>query len=387
MTLRSAMLTLHKYAGLFLGLVLAVTGVSGSVLVFDHAIDEALTPATVTPDDPARRAPLEDVLTAADEAVGGKLEAYRIYIARRPGSPHVVRYRDPDAAGPLEVSVAPATAEVLAVRTWGDYPASWVYNLHYNFFAGNAGKTFVGILGIVLLFFCLSGVIIWWPRPGRWRRAFTIRLDRGAYNFNFDLHRTTGLYLLPLLAVVAFSGVALVFRGPMTSLVESVVPVEEYPAPRSRPGDSPITVDAAVAAGKRVFPDAELKRVHLPAGPDGTFHLFFKTPSEPWSAYAASAAWIDPWTGEVLDAFDVSEASAGSRFMSWQFPLHNGDALGLAGRWLVFVTGLLPALLFGTGLYTWLRKRRNLGLQRATTVNGSDSARIRVPSSSISRSS
>lgn len=358
------MLALHKYAGLFLGLVLAVTGITGSVLVFDHAIDEALTPATVTADDPARRAPLADVLAAADAAVDGELDAYRVYIARQPGSPHVVRYRDPDAAGPLEVSVAPVTAEVLAVRTWGDYPASWVYNLHYNFFAGNTGKTFVGILGIVLLFFCVSGVIIWWPRQGRWGRAFTIRLGRGAYNFNLDLHKTTGLYLLPVLAVVAFSGVALVFRGPVTALVDTVMPVKEYPSPRPGPGASRITVDAAVAAGERVFPDADLKRVHLPAGPDGTFQLFFNTPSEPWSAYAASAVWIDPWNGDVLDVLDIAKTSAGSRFMSWQFPLHNGDALGLAGRWLVFVVGLLPALLFGTGLYVWLRKRRNRRLRR-----------------------
>ena len=50
--------------------------------------------------------------------------------------------------------------------------------------------------------------------------------------------------------------------------------------------------------------------------------------------------------------------AAGSRFMGWQFPLHNGDALGLAGRWLVFLGGWLPALLFGTGLYLWWRKHQ-----------------------------
>ena len=54
----------------------------------------------------------------------------------------------------------------------------------------------------------------------------------------------------------------------------------------------------------------------------------------------------------------MPNSRAGSRFMGWQFPLHNGDALGLAGRWLVFLGGWLPALLFGTGLYLWWRKHQ-----------------------------
>ncbi|HBL87892.1 MAG TPA: hypothetical protein DD399_13965, partial [Alcanivorax sp.] len=62
--------------------------------------------------------------------------------------------------------------------------------------------------------------------------------------------------------------------------------------------------------------------------------------------------------GAVLATWDPLSVAAGSRFMGWQFPLHNGDALGLAGRWLVFLGGWLPALLFGTGLYLWWRKHQ-----------------------------
>tara|TARA_R100001377_G_scaffold76605_1_gene53580 strand:+ start:1124 stop:1270 length:147 start_codon:yes stop_codon:yes gene_type:complete len=40
------------------------------------------------------------------------------------------------------------------------------------------------------------------------------------------------------------------------------------------------------------------------------------------------------------------------------FPLHNGDALGLVGPKLVFISGFLPAILFVTGLYIWWRKRK-----------------------------
>lgn len=358
--MRKLMLILHKYAGLSLGLVLSVIGITGSALVFDHAIDEAITPSTVTADRTGPRAPLASVLTAAQAAVGDELRADRIYIARKPGSPHVVRLSPPtDQPGPIEVSVAPVTAEVLAVRTWGEYPVSWLYTLHYTLLAGPAGKFTVGILGILLLFFCLSGIVIWWPRQGRWRRALTIRRNRGSYLFNFDLHKTAGLYLLPLLAAVSFSGVAIVFPDNVASLVSIALPIGHYPAPRSQPRDTVISIDDAAAAGARVFPNADLKRIQLPRSADGSYLLYFNSVAEPWSNLGTSAVWVDPYSGDVLDSWDYATASAGSKFMRWQFPLHNGDALGLFGRWLVFLVGWLPALLFGTGVYMWWRKRRN----------------------------
>lgn len=253
--IRAALVSVHKYTGLLAGALLAVTGISGSILVFDHRLDEMLTPAVMTAAPSGDPAPLQDVVDAARAAAGD--QPTRIYIARRPGSAHVVRFpAPPGAPGPVEVSVAPADAKVLAVRTWGEYPVSWVYHLHYGFLSGATGKLVVGVLGLCLLFFCVSGVVIWWPRRGRWRRALTIKRHAGAFRLNYDLHKTAGVYLLPVLAVVAFSGVELVFPGPVERSVARVLPVDDYPAPQSSvpPGgaDEALTVDRAVAAGQAV---------------------------------------------------------------------------------------------------------------------------------------
>jgi uncharacterized iron-regulated membrane protein len=81
-------------------------------------------------------------------------------------------------------------------------------------------------------------------------------------------------------------------------------------------------------------------------------------PEELWNEYGASAVYLDQYSGAVLDVWDSRELSAGSTLLEWMFPLHNGDALGLIGRLVVFIAGLLPAILFGTGVYMWLKKRR-----------------------------
>lgn len=49
--------------------------------------------------------------------------------------------------------------------------------------------------------------------------------------------------------------------------------------------------------------------------------------------------------------------------MDWLHPLHNGEALGLFGRWVACLAGLLPGLLFVTGCLRWCHKRR---VRRAT---------------------
>ena len=50
------LLKLHKYAGLIVGLLLALTGVTGSLLVFHDTLDEWLTPQLRT--EPAAEAHL-----------------------------------------------------------------------------------------------------------------------------------------------------------------------------------------------------------------------------------------------------------------------------------------------------------------------------------------
>ena len=349
---------LHKYAGLIVGLLLALSGVTGSLLVFHDTLDEWLTPRLVS-DPNAEPVSLAAVIAAADAAVPGKAPQ-RLNVSRGPGSPHEVRFEArPGAPGPLQVSVTPA-GEVRAVRDWGQYPTSWVYRLHYNFLAGTTGHYVVGVGGLFLLFFCLSGLYLWWPRgrrAGRWRRALTLRRDAGRFRFYFDLHRTAGFYLLPVLMVVAFSGVSLVFPGAVRAVVGAMLPLDAPSVPPMEPGDDALNVDQVVAVGRRAFPDAVLTRVDLPASPSAPYRLAFNQPDAPWSRYGATRVWVDQYQGAVLATYDPLTASAGSQLMTWQFPLHNGDALGLPGRWLILASGLLPGLLFATGLYLWWRKR------------------------------
>lgn len=371
--MRQFFFTLHKYTGLTLGLLLALIGLTGSLLVFDHALDEKLAPHTTKFNPSATPASLTEVLAAAHAAVPGSTPQ-RIMIPRGDGSPYVVRFPGPEGApGPIEVSVSPTDAEVLAVRGWGEYTMSWIYRLHYTLLAGNTGKTLVGFMGLLLLLFCITGLVLWWPRNarrGRWKRAFSIHRNGNRFRFYFDLHKVIGIYFLPLLLVIAFSGVTLVFPLQVEAVVGTLLPIEPRPAlPRSHADSgTPLDPDTIADIGRHDFPGGELKRIYLPRDAGDSYGLSFRAAGEPWSNYGASFVRLDQYSGEVLMRQNVTETALGNQVLRWQFPLHNGDALGLFGRWLVLLAGLTPGLLFVTGVYLWWKKRR---ISARNTLRGS----------------
>ena len=67
--------------------------------------------------------------------------------------------------------------------------------------------------------------------------------------------------------------------------------------------------------------------------------------------------YIDGMTGEVLGERIPWQGTAADIFMQAQFPLHSGRILGLPGRIIISIMGLVCAVLSVTGVVIWYRKR------------------------------
>ena len=364
--MRKLLIQLHKYCGLLLGLLLSITALSGSLLVFDRELDELLTPATVDFEPISGNASFELALANATREVANGTAPTRLMRGRHAGAPHIVRFPTPvGEAGPIEVSIDPGTAEVLAVRQWGKTPVSWIYHLHLAFLAGDRGELVVGLMGFLMLFFCLTGVYLWWPRKRRWRRAFTLRTDAGRFRLFFDLHKLSGIYLLPVFVLLALTGMEIVWHEPAERLVKTLLPVRETPAPQSDTGlagnTGTISMDQAAALGQEEFPQSRLMRLYVHLTESDPWRVTFIHPEEHWKEFGAgTTVYLDQYSGEVLDVWDTRNLPVGSQILEWSFPLHNGDALGLGGRLVVFFSGFFITVLFGSGVYLWWRKRRPL---------------------------
>ena len=369
MTARRIWLKIHLYLGLWAGLVFVLLGLTGSLLVFDHAIDEWLNPSLLRTANAGAHRPLEEIAAAAARACPDLPPPDFLMLPRRPGGVYTVFFAGPagsDDSYRVEVTVDPVTGEVLGRRVWGEYLMSWIYKLHYTLHLAALGETVVGLTGFLLMASVATGAYLWWPilRRGGLRRSLRIKRSHLA----FDLHKIVGSASALVLVVLAFTGAYMIFPEwfkPALAVVSTETP---YPADlrsRARPGTAAIRVDEAVAIAAHVFPDARLKGVQLPRGPEGVFVITMRRPGEVRRSWGASRAWIDQYGGEVLVVRDGLDQTFADTFIAWQFPLHSGEAFGLAGRWVVCGAGLTPALLYATGLRLWWRKRRSRGRQQA----------------------
>ena len=94
--LRRLWLTSHLYLGLSLGLLLALLGLTGSFLVFHHAIDEQLNPRLLRESAPGPHRSLAEVVAAASAATLDQRPTARLLMPpRHEGGVYVVYHTEP----------------------------------------------------------------------------------------------------------------------------------------------------------------------------------------------------------------------------------------------------------------------------------------------------
>jgi uncharacterized iron-regulated membrane protein len=357
----------HLYLGLVGGALFVLISLTGSLLVFYKTIDEWLNPELVTANGSGPYRPLNEIAAAAQAAghPGGWLDSLHVpqhdrgtYLAW-----HKVPTDDPEEFRWFQVTVDPYTATVLARdREWGGYLVSFIYELHESLLLEKTGQTIVGFIALFLLVSVGSGLYLWWPRPGRISQAFTFSAGASAIRRHYDWHKLSGFYSALVLFVLAFTGVYLEFSTYVIPIVRLFSPVQEFPkdqALRSHPlsGIRPLSAEEAVAHVRTVFPEGELRSISLPQGDAGVYLVTVHQPREVRESGGQSRVWLDQYSGAPLLTHDWRTFTAGETFLSWLFPLHNGEALGPAGRWIVFVCGFVPLILYVTALRMWWLKR------------------------------
>lgn len=368
---RRFMLMAHLTLGLAVGALLALTALTGSLLVFYVDIDRMLTPELVVSagqgesrGDPV---PLDHVVQVLREAHPARSGGWRLELPHAPDHPIMARYMKPEeTAGksfaPLMVAVNPYSGEVLSSRFWGRTAMTWIYDLHYLLLAGDSGQLVMALGGVGSLLILATGVYLWWPAAGKWGRALQPRLRSGFVRQVFDIHVLAGVYGLVVLLPLIVTGIVMERPDWVKPVVERLSPVTAAPAlssaQSSAQGGTVVGADAALAAALARFPRAEPRWVEVPGQAGGAYHIRLFQAGEPGWRFPKTSVWVNSGDGTIMDFRDPTRWTFGDAFFGWQHPLHNGECFGLCCRILVAVAGLLPALMLATGIVRWRQKKR-----------------------------
>jgi uncharacterized iron-regulated membrane protein len=377
--LRARLRDLHLYASLLFGAIFVFAGLTGVAIAWTPELDGALNPGLLHSRGAAGQADVAPTPLQAQAAVDrlagapGYGKPTMLMLPYHADEVYVAWYRKANKdKGSFDMDVSRQvmldryTLDILGERNYGEFGLSrelvmpTLFQLHRYLFAGDVGKTVVGISGLLLTVTSLLGLALWWPKLtlASLRKSLTVRGSVTSRQFNYSFHRASGFFMTPVLAVLGFTGLAMNLPDwvrPAVAAVATLAPNGKL-ANGPAAGRQPISVEAALLAAQQRFPQGRLSRVSLGSAKT-PYEIRLRQAGEVREGDGSTRVSVDAFSGELLRVRDPLTAASGDTFMNWQFPLHSGEAFGMAGRVLVSFSGLTPLLFMVTGLVLWLGRR------------------------------
>lgn len=358
--MRRVVLILHRWSGIVLALYIVVAGASGSALVFH---DEIAATFRVPRIEPGPGAAL-----SADAIADGLRTRYpgwhlqTLWWPESADRPWFAEVRQ-GAVGrigetALAVYVHPRSGAVVHEHDYSRSVWRWLQLLHFNLLSGNEGRRINGMLAVATLFGVLTGVLIWWPRPGT-RALWTIRWSTRPKRLVWELHQVAGIYLLPFFVALCLTGAYFAWRAQFHGAIERVFPMRFMNAavqPIDASNAPPVSLASLAAAAQREASGYPVTRVIFPERPiqpirfvvyEGTRREFYK----------ATNLFYHPSTGELLRADRFRDRLAGDSIVHWIGAVHYGAFGGWPVKLLWVAGGLAFPLSAITGLIVWLNRR------------------------------
>ena len=354
---------LHRWTGGLIGLVLAVLGISGALLV--HKDAWVILPHA------------GDAQVQATSAIAGVVERIMADPSERP---QMILFAHEDFGLNRLTFKQGAGAYTdqagSVVQRWDsqwERPEIWLFNLHHHLFAGDVGETVGGIAAVTGLFFVISGTILWW----RTRKTFEFRLlpKRLSQPAILRHHRDLGIVVAPLLILSLLTGAILVFR-PMAALIlgpsAPTVIDASLKAPDPHPAELAADLDwrKMIATARSHFPEAEVRSLSLPRDDNGLITLRMKK-AEEWLPNGRTTLWFAADSGRLVAARDASRLPAKAKIYNLLYPLHAAKVGGLPYRLVMTTSGLALGLLGSLTVWTFWFARKRPKKSRATLVSAS----------------
>jgi uncharacterized iron-regulated membrane protein len=385
--MRSWLLRLHRWFGLFLALFLFLSGITGAVIAWDHEVDGWLNPemSIARTEDGERQSAFE--LARQLEARDPRVRVTFFDLEPEPGHATVLWLDpkiDPSTREPYEldfdhVAVDPVTGEEQGRRLWGRISLdrrdvmSFLYKLHFTMHLPDIGSFetgvwFMGMVAAVWTIDCFVALVVAFPSRAQWRRSFAFRW-RDRIRIVFDVHRSGGVWTWLLLLTLAVTAAVMnldAIARPVVGAFLELTP-DPFTEREERPIEDPvipaITFEEIVEIGR-----AEGRRRGLSDPPGGTFYSpgeglygvgFYRPGME-----HADGRLGNPWL--YFDGIDGSyqgqdipgSGTFGDTFLQAQFPIHSGRLFGFWGRVAVSLLGVVTAVLSVTGVWLWARRQR-----------------------------
>lgn len=354
---------LHWLLGITAGLVLVVVGVTGGMLSFEREILLMMNPNVMRVSAPTQtelnlsklfdqiqRAEPKKRITSLTLQSDPSLAA-RVGFARAPNSKNKKG---------LDWYYVNPYSGVLLGKAQGEEFFLFVMKLHRWLTLDEIGKQIVGASTCALIFFCISGLYLRWPRKiTDWRTWFCFSFKRSGRSFLWDLHSVVGTWCLVFYLLAAGTGLYWSYdwyRGMLFNLAGVPRPAAQKPSNKTTSTPPQFDLNAVWTSFLSVanhyqnatlrLPDTTAKPVEISYLPENAAHN-----------RATNKLELDPQTGAIVKQDNYADRSAGQRFINSIYALHTGSYFGVLGLVLMMLASLMMPLFAITGWLLYLDRR------------------------------
>jgi vanillate O-demethylase ferredoxin subunit len=353
--LRENLLTIHRWTGLTVGVVLMAVALTGLGMVFRPQLEPRLDRALHEVAACSQRVNLDQLADRAHDAYPhGNIR--QVELSNGGLGPTVLRFVDN-----MGVYVDPCSGRVLGQQDrWGGVFGTIEY-LHRLRFLNNTevSETVMGSLSLTLaILMVVGGLILWWPTTRRqWKNAWKLRWKLKGAAFELNLHRTYGAYAAIVILATTLASLTFVFdwaRNAVYAVTASAPPAKK---PRSHSDAGELApLEQLLAKTLATVPNAGDITLLLPKKKGDAVEVTIIERDAP-HPNARTMVYLDAHTAQVLRFDPYAATSTGNKVYRWLGSLHMGYIGGLFGQMLLFAGILAVPVLGYTGIRAWLRRR------------------------------
>lgn len=388
---KKTLFQLHWLFGISAGLVLAVMGITGALYSFQDELLRAFNADVLKVEVRAEGVlPPAELVRRVEAEQGDKVAM--LWVDVREGNAARVFFTPPPGERRGQLRYAdPYTGELK-----GDASGQGFFNLmldlHRFLAMGETGRQITGACTLMLIFFCLSGLYLRWPRKAlNWRTWLTLDWAKKGRAFNWDLHAVFGTWCLLFYLLFALTGLSWSYQwyssGLNALLADAPAGGQQkrgegrggrHGPPKADKNAPPLQVDYdAIWANLKqaAGPKLAMYNLRLPPAGGQTANLFYLQ-EDAAHPRAFNTLVLDPATGQVKSHQRYTEKSFKAQLLQSIYALHVGSYFGLPGRIILTAASLTMPLFFVTGWLLYLdrrRKKRQVRVARGAVDKACDS--------------
>jgi uncharacterized iron-regulated membrane protein len=258
--------------------------------------------------------------------------------------------RTAQVLGTDEVPTDPLSRAIVSVM-------SFAITLHTTLFAGEPGRLFLGVMGLLFGAAIVTGAVVYGPFMRKLNFG-AVRANKASRVYWLDIHNLFGIVATMWMLVVGLTGMVTTFGDLLIKLWEvKTLSAMMAPYAGKPPLDHFASVDTALAAARQAVPDMDPYFISFPSGVYTTsrhFNILFRGRT-PFTSKLVRPALIDAETGQLAS---IAEPPWHIKAVLLSYPLHFGDYGGLPLKIIWAVLDAATILILISGLYLWLGRRK-----------------------------